>query len=1321
MCINKRKGQWLLTGRLLVICLCISLRGMAAPYRFSHYDVNDGLSQNSVLSIMQDHMGFMWIGTRNGLNRYDGTDYKIYRRGMTPGLFNNHINALYEDPHGEIWIGTEHGTFIYSPVNDAIRPFTLKTPEGKQINGNVNIIIGDATHICIASIGQGLFIYDIKGKRLTLNPLKGMNSIFSLALDKENRLWAGFYKDGLFVSTNRARTFRPVKDRHGAVVMQGRTITGIKYAKGRIYMSSQENGLTMYNSKQGTVRSLFSNYQGRSLYAHSLTMHGNAIYVATETGLAVYHTGTDEKQFYQYEITNPYSLSDDHLQTVYFDRNGGLWVGTYFGGVNYSPNISTFNNFFPRVDVVTSLFGRRVHQMDEDAHGRIWIGTEDNGLGYYSPHDNSFHRVALPGMSSNVQSLRVVNNQLWAGTFQEGISIIDLSTEHVVQHLKATNDHKGLNDANVFTIYPLHNGLVAIGTFGGLNIYNPKTKTMSSMDAIPKSIVYSVLEDHNYRLWVAVYDKGIYMLPKGGKKWRFFEGQKHGTAYTICLYEDSRGCIWAATDGYGVSRYNPTTKSFSPILWPQSKTYNNVVSIVEDRRGDLWMGTNEGLLCYNPESQSVKTFNTSNGLMDNTFSANSALCSHDGTLYMGCQSGLTTFIPHVSMSTTHYSPIVATELFVNGQLADSVPNSPLRKSISTAKSLTLKYNQNSFAIRVAVLSYRSQYGRQLQYMLEGFDDNWQQLYSDNIIRYTNLPAGHYRLIVKDRSTGGGSTYTLALTVKGPWWLSWWAIICYFVLSGLIIAFIFSYLTQRSKMNRDIAIRKLKYETEKELYRSKINFFTSVAHEIRTPVTLIKGPLTDIINRHVKDKEINDNLNIMSKNVNRLLNLVNQLLYFRKTETNGLKLNMEHCNINELTHDIIVRFSPLIKQKNITCNVSLSGSPIWAYVDKECITKTISNLMFNAVKYCEQLIDIKLISAEDGRAFQVVISNDGNLIAEDQREKIFKPFFRIESDAAYPQSGTGIGLAIARSMAELHHGTLHMEARDGLNVFILYIPVGSKPAIEIGQGESDETPENAKGISQPDETDGKYTVLLVDDNSDMLSYEVRHIGETYKVVTAKNGEEAIHILMAKDVDIIVTDVMMAPVDGFELCRRIKADINTSHIPVILLSALTMDAAKVKGIENGADYYIEKPFSMDYLTSVIRRLLTTRREEKRAFVSSPSAKLTAMSLSTADKKFVKKLEEVVDENLMDESFGITELADKMFMSRTNLNRKIKGVFDLTPNNYIKMRRLKKAARLMQENDYKVNEVCFLVGFNSPSYFTQCFQKQFGMLPKDFISRK
>lgn len=654
------------------------------------------------------------------------------------------------------------------------------------------------------------------------------------------------------------------------------------------------------------------------------------------------------------------------------------------------------------------------------------------------------------------------------------------------------------------------------------------------------------------------------------------------------------------------------------------------------------------------------------------------------------------------------------------------PGSPLEKSITFSDELVLQSNQNSFSFRVAALDFQAPRMSRIMYKLDGFDADWLTVGESPIVTYSNLRYGNYTFRVKVSNSDGvwnEEGISLKVHILPPFYLSVWAYIVYALLIIGCSLYTVMYFKRRSNSKHRRQMEKFEQEKEREVYHAKIDFFTNVAHEIRTPLTLIKGPLENIILKKQVDAETREDLNVMKQNTERLLNLTNQLLDFRKTESQGFRLNFAKCNVTEVLKETHVRFTSLAKQKGLEFTLQVPEKDFYAHVNREAFTKIISNLLNNGVKYAESYVHISLevSEADDNNSFRIRTENDGVIIPNEMKEEIFKPFVRFnEKEDGKVTTGTGIGLALSRSLAELHQGTLAMGEGEENNTFCLTLPIVQDmtitltPEPEAGMDKMSEIP-----TGEAEKKDNRPTVLVVEDNPDMLAFVVRQLSKEYAVLTATNGEEALQVLDGNYVNLVVSDVVMPVMDGFELCKRIKSDLNYSHIPVILLTAKTNIQSKIEGMELGADAYLEKPFSVEYLQACASSLIQNREKLRKAFAQSPFVAANTMALTKADEDFIKKLNEVIQVNYSNPEFSMDDMADSLNMSRSNFYRKIKGVLDLSPNEYLRLERLKRAAQLLKEGENRVNEICYMVGFNSPSYFAKCFQKQFGVLPKDFVS--
>ena len=795
----------------------------------------------------------------------------------------------------------------------------------------------------------------------------------------------------------------------------------------------------------------------------------------------------------------------------------------------------------------------------------------------------------------------------------------------------------------------------------------------------------------------------------------------------LSIFEDSHRQIWLTTQGGGFCRFQPDTETFANYNLSAGLPNDVVYQIVEDKDGLLWLTTNNGLVCFQPTTGVMKVYTTSNGLLGDQFNYRSSFEAEDGTIYLGSIDGFIAFNPKNFSENKFLPSIVITDFFLFGkEVYAGEPGSPLEKSITFSDQLVLQSNQNSFSFRVAALDFQAPKTSRIMYKLEGFDTDWLTVGESPIVTYSNLRYGDYTFRVKVANSDGvwsDDEVILEVHILPPFYLSIWAYCVYALLIIGCSLYTVMYFKRRSNNKHRRQMEKFEQEKEREVYHAKIDFFTNVAHEIRTPLTLIKGPLENIILKKQVDAETREDLNVMKQNTERLLNLTNQLLDFRKTESQGFRLNFAKCNVTEVLKETHVRFTSLAKQKGLEFTLQVPEKDFYAHVNREAFTKIISNLLNNGVKYAESYVHIflEVSEADDNNSFRIRTENDGVIIPNEMKEEIFKPFVRFnEKEDGKVTTGTGIGLALSRSLAELHQGTLAMGEGEENNTFCLTLPIVQDMTITL-------TPEpeveidrmNEVPVGETEKKDNRPTVLVVEDNPDMLAFVMRQLSKEYAVLTATNGEEALQVLDGNYVNLVVSDVVMPVMDGFELCKRIKSDLNYSHIPVILLTAKTNIQSKIEGMELGADAYLEKPFSVEYLQACASSLIQNREKLRKAFAQSPFVAANTMALTKADEDFIKKLNEVIQVNYSNPEFSMDDMADSLNMSRSNFYRKIKGVLDLSPNEYLRLERLKRAAQLLKEGENRVNEICYMVGFNSPSYFAKCFQKQFGVLPKDFVS--
>lgn len=1303
-------------------------------YYFKNLSIRNGLSQNTVNAILQDRKGFMWLGTKDGLNRYDGLSFRKFKHDAANprSIGNCFITSLYEDFNGNIWVGTDAGVYIYYPEKEAFEEFDCQSLEKTRIERSVSMIAGDKQgRVWIAVEAQGMFCYDTRQKLLRNYPLSEISSnIKCFTFDSGGTLWLGFYGDGLYYSKDDLATVHPYgSPEDGKREFEGGVITKIVQGNYNcLYIGSVKEGVSELNLTSGQVRNLLAiDESGESIFCRDLLPYSdNELWIGTESGIYIYNLRTAQFIHLRASLYDSYSLSDNAIYALYKDREEGLWIGSYFGGVDYYPRQYTyFAKYYPK-NIANSLHGKRVREFCRADDGTLWIGTEDGGLNHFNPKTKEFHFFEPSAGFTNIHGLCMDGSHLWVGTFSKGLRVIDTRTGVVLRTYTEGHTPHSLNDNSIFSICRTSAGEIYLGTLFGLLRYN---RTQDSFDCIPElngKFVYDIKEDSYGNLWLATYANGAYCYDVSARRWKnyvFDAEDERSLPYdkVLSVFEDSYRQIWLTTQGGGFCLFHPDTETFTRYGLKDGLPNDVVYQIVEDDDRFLWLTTNNGLVRFDPKTMEMKVFSTANGLPTNQFNYRSGFKDEAGNIYLGSINGFVAFDPRTFAENRQVPAVAITDfLLFNKEVSVGETDSPLKSSITFSDKVVLTADQNSFSFRIAALSYQAPRMNKLMYKLEGFDEGWLTIGESPLVTYSNLGYGDYVFKVKASNSDGvwnEQETSLHLSILPPFYLSGWAY-CFYVLffMGCLVCAIF-YFKRRNYRKQHRQMEMLEQEKEREVYHAKIDFFTNVAHEIRTPLTLIKGPLENIILKKEVDSETKEDLYIMKQNTERLLNLTNQLLDFRKTETRGFRLNFTECDVVAVLRETYFRFTSLAKQKGLDFILELPQECFMADVNQEALTKIISNLLNNGVKYASTYLRISLET--DEKVFHIRTFNDGEMIPDTMKEEIFKPFVRLDKEDEVT-TGTGIGLALSRSLAELHQGSLMMEKGEEVNCFCLTLPVNQDSTITLSAENVSQVEENSCGWEQ-EETDTKEKkpmILVVEDNPDMLAFIRKQLTTEYSVLTAMNGIEALAVLDNHYVNLVVSDVMMPQMDGFELCKTIKSDLSYSHIPVVLLTAKTNIQSKIEGLELGADAYIEKPFSVEYLLANISSLIHNREKLRQTFAKSPFVAANTMALTKADEEFIWKLNDIIQANLHNPEFSMEDMADALKMSRSSFYRKIKGVLDLSPNEYLRLERLKQAAQLLKEGKSRVNEICYTVGFNSPSYFSKCFLKQFGVLPKDFI---
>ena len=1322
------------------------LNSFSVELNFKYFKVEDGLSSNTVYTVLQDSKGFMWFGTENGLNRFDGYTFVSYRNipRNKNSLINNYVYHLIEDDNQLLWIGTERGVCRLDLKNNQFHPFTIQTEKGIPVSGRIQNLFSDNGKIWIASAREGVFLYENEKLLLytfdefKINPdeLIWVTSIYK---DKDNLVWAS-------VDNTRHQIYR--FDRESRQFIPGfpemsfneqrelRAYGMLEDIFGTLWFGTWSNGLIAVDKNKGiiTERHLYTPDKERILHIHQLTEYDpSTILIGSNGGLTSFKLSTIAENRMEEHFREP-KLSNCFVYPIYKDNEGGLWIGTYYGGINYaSPNRNYFTGY-THSPFENSVIGNVVSSFCEDPSGNIWIGTEDGGLNEMDLRTGKFRAYSskdkTDGLSfNNVHALLNDNNQLWIGTYTGGLNVMDLNTRRIRHYVSDSRNESSLDANNIYSIYRDSEGNIWIGTSSGINLYDRQSDYFIRIRNL-NEIVMDIIQNGNH-IWFATINRGLQKYDLDSGQWTeyLFEPENENSLISndvICLAIDEKQQLWIGTN-HGLCRYNAENDLF---IDEKVEFQSNYICKIFTENENLWMTTLKGLISYTPSTRQYRQFTKSDGLLSDLFTPNSGFKASSGKIYLGTPNGFNTFYPRQLNKNTHIPSVEITDFQLFNKPENIYDFLALNKQ--NRPVLTLKHNRNSLSFEFTALSFFSPEKNRYSFMLEGFDKDWNNTGKERKATYTNIPPGKYIFRIKASNNDGvwnNEGYTLPIVIKPPLWWNGWSITLYILSLIAGIIYLFHFLREKDKHKNEEKIAKIRSKQEKETYLSKIEFFTNVAHEIRTPLSLIIAPLEQVIEKSdTMPDAITENLDIMRSNSQRLLTLVNQLLDFSKIEKGGVRISLSTQNIHLLVSKIYQRFKPFIENKQILFEYTCDNTNFETMADAENLTKVVSNLLSNASKYTTDHILLKLNTCYSVDYYEISVKDNGAGLSESEAKNIFKPFYQV---AGQYNSGTGIGLYLVKSIVDALDGQIEVKNNSGESFAIsIILPKTIKQEEAHSPGEystktdpDSVTEEDINNIEircyKPDTgTEEKPSLLIVEDDRDMQVFLRKQFHIDYHVYTANDGKEGISILENHPIDIIVTDRMMPNMDGVEFCKSIKQNFLWSHIPVIMLTAKTNIGSKIEAFDMGADAYLDKPFHISYLSARIRNLLESRKLLFRKFSQTPYAVLKSIAGNKTDEEFLVKLNEIIEENIENSDFVVDDLAREIGISSSGLFAKIKQISGVTPNKLILSMRLKKAAELLSEKRYRVNEVCYKVGFNNPSYFAKCFQKQFGKLPKDFI---
>jgi len=989
----------------------------------------------------------MWFGTKDGLNRFDGYTFKVFRKILhdTTSLGNNVISALYNDPDGILWVGTERGLFQYQYSTESFVYFKYGTTNPirailKDKRKNIWFISG--LTLCKLSPDGRFKTYEGNFEATTLC-LAG-NNIW--VATPQGFVWRYNEAKDTFTAYNVFKPEKPAPSNWIEKIYSDRP--------DRIWIGTSNQGVKLFNTNTCTYVDLLNrNKDGTDIFVRDFArISPHELWIATESGVYIFSEGKNEIIDLKKQYNNPYSISDNAIYTFCKDREGGVWVGTYFGGVNYySPAYTNFKKIFPKTGE-NSIRGNAVHEICKDKKGNLWIGTEDAGLNKLDVRTGRFTNY-YPGdgrsglINTNIHGLLISGDKLWIGTFEHGLDVMDLRSEKVIRHYTAGPLANQFKSNFIYCMIKTHAGVILLGTANGLYRYNPATDDFSLIAQVPGFAFYTTLmEDSNGTVWAGTFRDGVYYFnfktgATGNIKYDSVAKADLSLNRITGLIEGDHHIIWITTEE-GLFRFDPASEKLKHFTVQNGLPANLLYSILKDENKQLWMGSSKGLVCFNTKTGKAKVYTESNGLLTDQFNYNSAFRDSNGIMYFGSVRGLINFNPTALVNNKITSPVYITGIQIkNQELKVNQKGSPLKKSIVLSDNITLDYKSSSFSIDFSALSYVSPSIIQYAYKMDGLDEQWTIIKTNRRVYFTELPPGKYVFKVKVANDNLKNQITaLNIEIKPPFWKSPLAYIMYIVLGVMAIVYSIYKYKQKLQAQHRRQLEIFENEKEKEIYEAKIEFFTNIAHEIRTPLTLIKAPMGKVIKRAEEVPAIAKNLRIMEKNTDRLLILTNQLLDFRSTEQKGFSLNFVKVNLTKILPEIWQSFQPAAEKRAIQYKLFVPEKPFFAYVDPEALTKIVSNLLDNAIKYGHSKVELQLLPPDgDGSFFKIEIRNDGIIIQAGDNDQIFEPFFRLKEHEKKP--GTGIGLAISRTLAELHNGTLEInEPQACFNIFVLTLPV-----------------------------------------------------------------------------------------------------------------------------------------------------------------------------------------------------------------------------------------------------------------------------------------
>jgi signal transduction histidine kinase/ligand-binding sensor domain-containing protein/DNA-binding response OmpR family regulator len=1335
-------------------------------FNFINFSNNSGLSSNNVNSIIKDRFGYMWFATEDGLNRFDGINFTVYNHNEldSNSLATNQLQTIYEDPQGNLWVGTNRTLSLYDRQKDCFHNFNIA--KGTAIRA---ICSDKAGHLWIGSYA-GLIFYDPSrrtAKYYTADSAKPghllSNTVTSLFVDTWGRLWIGG-NTGLYLYQPESDDFRRFSNNPSdpTSISDNVVKTIAEDASGHLWFGTNDGGIDMLQAdglhfnrvkrRKNDSQSLSSN----RIYSIKPDRNGE-LWIGTEEGLDIFDPYTAKVRRVVSSDRNKYSLKGRSVRSIFIDTSGIYWVGTVQGGVNkYDKNLSFFNlvqynPFEPR-----GLTSSKITSFAEAGNGDVYVGTDGGGVNLLHRKTGLFEHLRIAGGNKDndlaVLALQHIGNELWIATYQHGVYVLNIA-DNSIKHYSRGTGPGDLPSDDIFCIREDRDGHIWLGTNGkGVCMYDRATGAFrrfeqvtvdgKSSKLLSAGFIRAIEQDSAGNMLIGTVGNGVALFDPERNACQILNRTTTGLPLdeAITLFINKYGIVWAGTPNGGLCRLDYLNKRFTNYSERQGLANVVIYKILGDDGGKLWVSTNKGISCFDPERSIFKNYSAENGLQPSSFILGAGLKTKSGELFFGGIDGLNYFLPAELHDNKNVPSMVFTDLRIGGHSVTVGQDAAIRENISIAKEIRVDYKQN-FSVDFAALDYTTPHENRYMYRLDGLDASWNQLGQSRTAAFTNLYPGIYTLQVRAKNCNGAWVTlpaSIRIIVKPPFYLTGYAYGFYALVLGLILWGIryrgirklktkFTLEQERLRMQQMIEQERREAERLHEFDQLKIKFLTNLSHEFRTPISLIMGPL-DNLGEKESDAEKQRQLIMVKRNARRLLNLVNQLLDFRKLEEQELKLNCNETDMVAFLKETAESFRDIAERKQIRFSFKSDLDHFHTILDRDKIERVVFNLLGNAFKFTgkdgEVALAIRQSETSDG--IEILVSDTGIGLSQEEQRRIFDRFFQGNTHTSIMNQGSGIGLSITKEFVRLHGGTINVESEPGKgSIFTICLPLEQlhKSALtvvpDVNLTEMNLAKSEAKTGATP--VLDHLTVLLVEDNDDFRTYLKDNLRSFYKIIEAVDGKDGWQKALSRHPDVIVSDISMPNMDGIELSRKVRADKRVSHIPIILLTALTEDAYQLKGLETGASDYLTKPFSFQILNLKIRNLVQLNQRLRETYSRRLNVETPVDAVQSDDEKWMLKVSQYIESNLDSADLSVEELSKQVYMSHASLYRKIIELTGETPVEFIRSVRLNKAAELLERSDMKISEIGYAVGFTTPNYFTRAFKAKFNVSPSEYVSLK